>query len=201
MVILNYHNEFNAAIERSQKFNLATPKFEYEPVNRWLDEKAMHEFPFVIQKEMPDITLADITLQCMSLHYRLLPVIEDWLKCPVAYTIGWVSMDDGSDLFKFDEKFIAEKLNAPKTTVGDTVNIHAWLTFPSMEVLDMSLPTSFAVLQNKPENQGAVLAKHADSITGFSYRPMLVGEDFLFKAGMAIDPLRDLNEKLKNNLR
>lgn len=110
-------------------------------------------------------------------------------------------MDDGSDLYKFDEKFIEEKLNAPKTNVGDAVSIHAWLTFPSMEVLDMSLPTSFAVLKNKPESRGAVLAKYADSITGFSYRPMLIGEDFLFKTGMIIDPFRVLSEKLNNNLR
>lgn len=187
---MNYANEFAVAIHRSRKFNLVTPDFTPQLEKRWLDEKAMHEFPYVIQKEIPSITVDDISLQCMSLHLRALTVIEDWLKCPVTYTIGWVSIDDGSNLFKFDEEFITDKLSAPKGFINGSVNIHAWLTLPSMEILDMSLPTSFAVLKNKPEGLGAVLAKHADSIIGFSYRPMLVGEDFLFKTGMAINPFQ-----------
>lgn len=114
--------------------------------------------------------------------YRWYRVMEQWLGCPVLYTIGWV--DDGTEkgMFKFDDAFIADKLN--NGHAGGTVNIHAWLTLPSMEVIDVALITSIAVLQKLPEGHGGVLAQHPDELKGMAYKPMLVGPDFLRKSGI-----------------
>lgn len=107
------------------------------------------------------------------------------MGCPVLYTLGWV--DDGTDkgMFKFDEPFIAEKLKSGH--VGGTVNMHAWLTLPSLEVIDVALVTSLAVLNGWDEGHGAVLAKHADEVTGMAYKPMLIGPDFLRKTGLMVE--------------
>ena len=71
---------------------------------------------------------------------------------------------------------------------GNSLSIHAWLTLPTMEILDFSLPTSFAIMHGNEEEIGGLIARHADSLTGgLKYHPMLVGEDFLRKSGGLIE--------------
>ncbi|HCB1767018.1 TPA: hypothetical protein MYP38_004857 [Citrobacter braakii] len=56
-----------------------------------------------------------------------------------------------------------------------------------MEVIDVALATTIAVVQKLPQGHGAVLAKHADELRGMAYKPMLVGPDFLRKSGLLIE--------------
>ena len=65
--------------------------------------------------------------------------------------------------------------------------MYAWLTLPSLEVIDVALVTSLAVLNGWDEGHGAVLAKHADEVTGMAYKPMLIGPDFLRKTGLMVE--------------
>lgn len=185
MTASKYAAEWAAAIERSKRFNLTVPTHELKPTHRYLNDARHAEFPYVVQKGLGDLDFPDVVAQCLSLHYRLVPVLEAWLGCPVLYTLGWV--DDGTDkgMFKFDEPFIAEKLQSGH--VGGTVNMHAWLTLPSLEVIDVALVTSLAVLNGWDEGHGAVLAKHADEVTGMAYKPMLIGTDFLRKTGLMVE--------------
>lgn len=179
---MRYINEWAAAIERSKRFGLELPPGEAHPESRYLTDARQAEFPYVVQRGLGDLDFPDVVAQCMSIHYRLLPVLQEWLGCPVFYTLGWV--DDGTDtgMFKFDDAFVADKLqNGHRDSTAD---IHAWLTLPSMEIIDVSLVTTLAVLKGWSEGHGAVLAKHADEITGMSYKPMLVGPDFLRKSGL-----------------
>ena len=179
---MSYANEWAAAIERSRRFGLEVPPHEVEPARRYLTDARHAEFPYVVQRGLGDLDYPDVVAQCMSIHYRLVPVLEAWLGCPVLYTIGWV--DDGTDtgMFKFDDAFVADKLQNGHS--GSAANIHAWLTLPCMEVIDVALATTSAVVQKLPQGHGAVLAKHADELRGMAYKPMLVGPDFLRKSGL-----------------
>ena len=56
-----------------------------------------------------------------------------------------------------------------------------------MEVIDVALVTTLAVLKGWREGHGAVLAKHADDITGMAYKPMLIGPDFLRKTDFLVE--------------
>ncbi len=182
---MSYANEWAAAIERSKRFCLEVPSHEVQPAQRYLTDARHAEFPYVVQRGLGNLDFPDVVAQCMSIHYRLVPVLEKWLGCPVLYTIGWV--DDGTDkgMFKFDDAFVADKLQNGHSS--STANIHAWLTLPSMEVIDVALVTTLAVLKGWKEGHGAVLAKHADEITGMAYKPMLVGPDFLRKSGLLVE--------------
>lgn len=182
---MSYSTEWAAAIERSKKFGLEVPPHEVQPAHRYLTDARHAEFPYVVQQGLGDLDFPDVVAQCMSIHYRLVPVLQEWLGCPVLYTIGWV--DDGTDkgMFKFDDAFVADKLQNGHS--GSTANIHAWLTLPSMEVIDVALATTIAVVQKLPQGHGAVLAKHADELRGMAYKPMLVGPDFLRKSGLLIE--------------
>lgn len=57
-------------------------------------------------------------------------------------------------------------------------------TLPSMEIIDLSLPTSIAFFRNSAEGLGGVIASHADELKhGLRYHPMLLGADYLNKIG------------------
>jgi hypothetical protein len=111
--------------------------------------------------------------------------VRELVGCPVLYTIGWVDDGTAKGMFKFDDAFISDKLKHGHS--GGTVNIHAWLTLPSMEVIDVALATTIAVVQNIPEGYGGVFAQPADGLNGMAYKPMLVGPDFLRKTGLLME--------------
>ncbi len=153
--------------------------------DRYLTSERHAQFPYVIRSALGELSVDEVVGQCMAINIRLRPVLEEWLRCPVYYTIGWVDVDAGEPLFKFDDAFIREKLANGHS--GSHIGLHAWLTLPSLEVIDISLPTSFAVLQNLKEGHGSVIAGPPDGLKGFAYRPMLVGDDFLRKTGILIE--------------
>ncbi len=175
-----YTQEFIEAVKRTQKYGLIVPAHKIDESKRWLDAKAQSEFPSVMENGVGDIDIGNVVAQCFAINYKLAPVVSDWLGCDAIYTLGWI--DDGTDkgMFRFDDHFIADRLrtNYPLAPT----NMHAWLTLPSMEILDITLNTSIGYIQNKPEMLGSVIARHASRMKGLSYKPMLVGDDFLFKA-------------------
>lgn len=179
---MSYIQEWSEATARTNRVGLTVPHYHVKPEIRYLTDERVKEFPYVVRECLGELDFEDVVAQCISIHYRLLPVIEQWLQCSVIYTLGWI--DDGTDkgMFKFDDAFIVDKLK--NGCLGGSVSIHAWLTLPSMEVIDVSIATSPSVLNNIPEGRGGVIAQHADVLKGMTYKPMLVGMDFLIKAGL-----------------
>jgi hypothetical protein len=180
-----YAEEFTAAIARSQKYGLHVPNFEIEPTRCFLDSKAQNEFPYVVRDALGDLDFKDVVAQCLAIHYRMVDVIGDWLGCGVFYTIGWVDDMTPKGMFRFDDSFIEDKLATKHR--GGSVNIHAWLTLPSMEIIDVSLSTSMGFFQKDPKMFGRVIARHPDELKGMAYKPMLVGDDFLRKTGLLVE--------------
>jgi len=178
----NYSEEWASAIERTRRFHLRIPPHQMEIDKLFLTSERQAEFPRIIQREIGEIAPCDIVSQCLYISYRLAPILQKWLACPVLYTLGWIDYGADKAMFKFDDAFITEKIK--RGYAGGSVNIHAWLTLPSMEVIDAALPTTISILQNIPECYGRVIAQSADELKGMSYKPMLVGSDFLFESGM-----------------
>jgi hypothetical protein len=181
----SYALDWAAALNRTSSFGLKVPSMLPPTEERFLTPARIAEFPYVVRRVMGDLTPRDLVGQCMAIHIRLAAVLREWLDCPVHYTIGWVDVHAGKPLFKFDDAFIAEKLANGHD--GGPINLHAWLTLPTMEIVDMALATTFAMVQKIEEGLGGVMAGPPDELKGFSYRPMLVGDDFLRKTGILIE--------------
>lgn len=181
---MSYAQEWSEAIERSRRLGLEVPAHMVEPDRRYLDTVKHAELPYVVRDGLGELDNVDVVAQCLSLHYRLIPVFEEWLQCPVLYTLGWVDTGTERGMFRFGEDFIESTLR--KGHQGGTINIHAWLTLPSLEVIDMSLATTYGAIHKLPELHGSVISKYADDLTGMAYKPMLVGSDFLSKSGMLV---------------
>lgn len=182
---MSYLKDWNDAIDRTHRFRLNPPVHDVTPDVRYLTPIRHVEFPHVVRAGLGELDYHDIVAQCLSIHRRLQPVLEEWLQCPVLYTIGWVDDNTSEGVFKFDDAFIEEKLHTGLT--GRHLNIHAWLTLPSLEVIDVALVTSLVFAQNLRHGHGGVIAKPADEITGMSYKPMLIGTEFLEKIGAMVE--------------
>ena len=175
-----YESKFLEALERTKRFGLSTPNVELSDA-RFLTQEALSRLPFAIRDIIGELNEDDVVAQCLSLHMRLKPVIEQILGCNAFYTIGWISFKN-SEMFKQTEESLFEMLESG--IAGPNVNLHAWLTLPSMELLDFSLPTTYAKVNNIEEGKGGVIAMHPSDLTGgMMYQPMLVGEEFLSKSG------------------
>lgn len=179
---MTYEQEFLAAMERTDRFGLVPPAFTVKHGQRWFDAGNLARFPFAVRDALGELDFEDVVGQCMAIHYRLLPALEAWLGCSVFYTIGWIDEETKEGMFRFDEAFIAETLRTGH--VGGAVKLHAWLTLPSMEIVDISLPTTMGVAQKRPEMFGGAITRFADELKGMAYKPMLVGDDFLRKTGL-----------------
>lgn len=95
------------------------------------------------------------------------------------FTLGWIDDETDRGIFKFDDEVIADKLvNGHQ---DETINIHAWLTLPSMKIINLAFNTTFSILHR---HKGGVIVKKEDDITKFSYKPMLVGDMYLSKIGI-----------------
>lgn len=176
-----YETQFKEALERTQNFGLPIPAKLPSNQNRLLNEKIQRELPFVIRDELGVLDEDEIVLQCLLLNIRLKSVFSKYFKCPVFYTIGYVGIDDHF-MFKQTEDSLLSMLK--NGIAGPSVSLHAWLTLPSMEILDFSFSTSYGRVNGIKEMMGAALALHPNELTGgMSYHPMIVGEDFLHKIG------------------
>lgn len=139
----------------------------------------------MLREGLGELELEEVMAQCLSINYRLRSVVQAWLGCPVLYTLGWIDDETERGMFRFDDVFIADMLRTGHK--GGSVNIHAWLTLPSMEIIDVSLATTMGFAQKRPEMLGLAITRPADELNGMAYKPMLVGDEFLCKTGMLIE--------------
>ena len=177
-----YAQEFTVALLRSQEAGLRVPDCELELDRRRLTDRAQAEFPHVLRHTVGELDLTEISAHCLSLHLELLPAVSRWLGCEVFYTLGWVDDETENGLFRFEETFIRDAIRTKQ--FKGTMKIHAWLTLPSLEIIDVTLFTTLAFAKKQPTMLGGVIARHPDDIQGMAYKPMLVGDDFLRRTGV-----------------
>lgn len=179
-----YSDELIEAQQRTIRFNLACPEIP-TPCGRLLTADKHQQFPYAVREAVGELSEKDIVGQCISIHWRLQVTLEKFFAAPILYTIGYVHTPP-SDMFKQTEPELLQRLHTGLN--GAQVQFHAWLTLPSMEIIDISLPTSFAVIKGLTEGHGGVIASHAEELKhGLRYHPMLLGEDYLRKIGALIE--------------
>jgi hypothetical protein len=179
-----YRAEFQEAVKRTHRFRLECPSIKYSSGSLLTKDK-MQLFPVVLRDTIGEIGVEELVAQCLSIHYRLLDVIAELFDTSCYFTIGYVETSERL-MFHQNEEQLDNILN--NGISGSFLNIHAWLTLPTMEIMDFSLPTSYAIRNNLKEGVGGLIAMHADTLTGgMKYHPMLVGEDFLRKSGGLVE--------------
>lgn len=182
-----YFKDLTAAWKRSKSFNFETTKPKHCST-RYLTDQNMSRIIESIREEFGVLGPTDLVQQCFGLHFMLMELIQDVLSCPVYFTLGAVEIEKGKPfVFHLSEDDVKDLVRGGLKRPD--LNLHAWLTLPSMEILDLSLPTSLnALLGWDNIEPGSVISGHADELSGdLRYHPLLVGEDFLRKIGALVE--------------
>ncbi|MEM3335859.1 MAG: hypothetical protein QXY47_07500 [Thermoplasmata archaeon] len=173
-----YYQEFLLAIERTKNFKLSIPEINIKPQKRLLSNEVINQLPEVIFQNFGYLTPEQLINNCIEIHFNLRQVIENFLRAKTYYTIGYITINNVS-IFKINEEDIKSYL---QNKITKPVNFHSWLTLESLEIIDLTLPTTIAVIKNLPQKTGGIIAKHPNELSGnLVYHPMLVGTDFLLK--------------------
>jgi hypothetical protein len=175
-----YENEFNEALNRNRRFGLSVPDIVKPNVGRFITDKACAELPFFV-KDKGLTQEEEVVLQCISFNFRLKEILSEYFKSPLYYTIGHVKINNDS-MFEQSEKSLFTMLKNGITS--PSINLHVWLTLPSMEILDYTLQTTYGRVNNDPRLIGNVIAQHPNDFTkSMSFHPMIIGEEFMQKIG------------------
>jgi hypothetical protein len=177
---MSYTTEFREALERTTRLGLRTPPVGFAGGRRLTPETAGRIWP-AVEAHIGGVTLDRIKAQCLSFHLEVKQAVERALSCPCYFTIGHVVLA-GDSYFQRSEDELKELLKCGVS--GPSVRLHAWLTLPTMELLDFVFPTSYAEYNGFPEGRMQTIAEHGDHMpAGISFHPMLVGSEFLIRIG------------------
>lgn len=112
--------------------------------------------------------------------------LEKALGLALTYTIGYINLGDRLAFHTPIER-LKQILDRGLPIHGE-MNLHAWLTLPSHEIIDLTLATTYGIANNIPKLLGSAAFIHpSDMVGGQSYHPQLVGEDFLQRIGAMRD--------------
>lgn len=182
-----YYREARQAWKRCNRLKLVSRKPDYT-TKRYLTDESLSKLVLAIFHKFGALGPKDVVQQCFGLHLLLIELVKEVIGCDVYYTLGCVELEKGKPLvFHQTESQMKQLLSSGLS--GRELNLHAWLTLPSMEILDFSLPTSLHTILDWSEIEpGSVVSGHADELVGaLKYHPLLLGEDFLRKTGALIE--------------
>ena len=98
------------------------------------------------------------------------------------YTLGWMSYRD-HPVYRFDGSDVRHWL---KHGIPDRreVDVHAWATLPSAEIIDPSWLSTVGIVQDKRDLIGAVIIADPEQRTSHQYHPVTVDTQVLFRIGL-----------------
>jgi hypothetical protein len=179
-----YSKEFHEAIERTKRFNITAPPILPVSGDRFFTKESMQELMKSISKTIGQPSPEDLETDCFSINHRIKQIIDDLFKTTSVFTLGWVD-EPSKCLFKSTEEELRELLVKGISTT--TIDLHAWITMPSMEIFDCTLCTKIAIANDDKKLLYAITARHVDDMSGgFVFHPMLVGVDYLNILGIYV---------------
>lgn len=180
----HYKEAFERAISATQRHGLAVPGTHFED-GRLMDAERLQRLTVVATRIFKVLSLEDIQAQSLIIHQELGPIVEKVFDTPAFYTFGSVRLPP-EDYFELTDGTISEIL---KEGQGEKdLELHAWLTLPTIELIDFSINTTLAAALHSPEIASRVLAAHPSQFKGgLAFHPVLVGEDLLNRLGAKAD--------------
>lgn len=187
---VNYETEFTSAVKRSRNWRLEVPDIKLSKTPFLTGDKAEAALK-VIQSIASKHTPEKVSQQCFGYMYFVQDALEEALQTPLYYTLGYVDYEK-RPVFYTSEKGLKSKLGNPMPGVG-AIDLHAWLTTPYMEIIDLTFATTYGIVNNIQSVIGHYAFQHYSEFNeNMVYHPQLVGEDYLKQIGTFVD-FRALN--------
>lgn len=199
----SYKASFEQACRFTKQLGFAVPTV------KWLDSEVLaSDGEFVLQAaelaQIPDFS--DSAVQCLKWCHYLRPYFEQALGVPVWLTIGqlWnteraVFKPSWDDLRKWSDEGIRPDVLMAQGRDG--IDIHAWLTVASGEIIEPTLLSSLAKIRPDRDGHhsgGVVWGRPPHMLPVFRHFPMAVGNEFA--EGLNNNPLFPLLARSRDDL-
>lgn len=176
---MQYQDELKEAVSRSHRLGISNQDISLCSERYCSDERLM-ELISIIDETYGGISMERLLGKCAQVHFDFLGDIRRIFHPEALFTVGYVCSGE-NEYFKFGESDIENWL---KNGINpNKMNLHAWVTLPSLEIIDLTFSATFAYV-NKINEFGIAITKHVSELNGMSYHPMLVGEEAVFKLGV-----------------
>lgn len=179
----DYQTDFANAIRFTESCGLSVERPSWKPHEKLEAEGTFLE-PALRAAGVKDLTKA--AFQCLKWSHYLAPHLEQKLGRRVWLTIGQIWVDDRAlfsptwrDLRKWAKRGIT--IDEMRKRGSSGINLHAWLTVDSGEVIEPTLMTSIATSSpdKYPHFLGAIgWGQPTDILSDHKYFPMAVGAEF-----------------------
>ncbi len=177
-----YKEEFDLSIDRTNRFSLGNVICKHQE-NMLLSDDDGRLLSDVFFNTFGWFDPNDLMAKCFSIHYKILKPIELALNVKPIYTIGYLESNGKYIYKKSEDELLAIMKQDYK--YGGELNMHAWITLPSMEIIDYTLATTIAFVKNMDSSIGQIYCGYADGINEkLKYHPMLVGEGCFRSMGL-----------------
>lgn len=126
---------------------------------------------------------------CMQITHDLVDFLHG-AGIDALYTLGWMSYRD-HPVYRFDSADVRRWMTEG---IPDRhkVDVHAWATLPSAEIIDPSWLSTIGIVQGKRELIGAVIIADPEQRTSHQYHPVTVGTHLLLRIGL-LNPVSQLD--------
>ena len=175
----DYTQEFQDALSRSSELGLIVPQVTFPSARFYSDEK----FNLLLDRIHKQLVNQDgtfnLAFQCLTLNLNIRSAVESVFGCGAHLTFGYIQECEDK-YFEFSYSKVEDWLS--NGTYKKEVELHAWLTLDSMEIIDLTWPTTRAKILKSQYGIGASVTRHPDEFEeGLEYHPMIVGHDFPYK--------------------
>lgn len=182
---LSYEDEFKKACERTKEWGLEPPVVEYSS-GSVLSGFRGADCLRVIQEISSRHTAEEISQQCFWYMLTVKDALQKALNTQLYYTLGYVQFN-GKPVFYTPENELKGKMLS-YVEMGSALNLHAWLTTPNMEIIDLTFGTTYGIVNNRPDVIGRCAFQHYSAFDdNMVYHPQLIGDDYLKKIGALIE--------------
>lgn len=177
----HYQTVFLAAQARSILWGLHPPLMDPLPV-RYASTSAIAAIRWQLHRAVGHLSEDVVATQRFGITATVRTLLEAELKVPLAYTLGYIRQN-GQRLCCTPIAGLEQMLRTG-IAPGARVSLHAWLTLPSHEIIDVSFWALFPDLGCADEREMRSLFMHPDQMLGRSYHPQWVGDGFVRRIGV-----------------
>ncbi|HBY7708218.1 TPA: hypothetical protein MI706_21470 [Klebsiella pneumoniae] len=182
---VNYETEFIAAVKRSKKWKLEVPNISLKKTPFLAGERAAIALK-VIQDYASMHSPEEVYQQCFGYMYGIQSALENALQTPLYYTLGYIEFEK-RPVFHTEIPKLERNLYNPVSGVG-AIDLHAWLTTPNLEIIDLTFATTYGIVNDIPSVIGRSSFQHYSEFNdNMVYHPQLIGDDYLKKIGAIVD--------------
>lgn len=176
----NYELEFKNAIKNTSKYGLGTYQPFKKTKKRLITDVSLQAFQEYTKhlNLTPDLLIA----QCLGIHFTLKPYVDKFYGINSIITIGHIERKAGEKAFYEPMEKRIEYLSQP-VDITKPINIHVWLTLPTLEILDFTLPTTLFYVLGKKEYEGRIIVQHGNDNNHFFINQNLSVWSFYIRQG------------------